>query len=121
MAKIEEYKPGMIVYGQVTGIKPYGAFVSFENGITGLIHISEISNGYVKNIDSIIKLHSYVMSKIIDVDSDNKQLRLSYKALTQNKRGSAYLKFEGMPDSEKGFKSIVDHMVEWIDEYDYHL
>ena len=43
-------KIGDKLKGVITGIKPYGAFVSLENGTTGLIHISEIKTGYIDNI-----------------------------------------------------------------------
>ena len=50
------YKVGKIVKGTVTGIENYGAFVSLENDYTGLIHISEISYGYVKDISNYLKI-----------------------------------------------------------------
>ena len=86
MSSINDYKVGMTVYGKITGIKPYGAFVKFDDGVSGLIHISEISNGFVRNIDSFIKLDEYVMVKVIDIDKQHKQLRLSFKDLSQNTR-----------------------------------
>lgn len=113
MAKIEEYKPGMIVYGKISGIKPYGAFVSFEDGVSGLVHISEISSSYVRNIDQYFKINSYIMTKVIDVDLENKQLRLSYKAL-HNKRKTPDIKFVGMPKNILGFSSIAKKMPEWL-------
>jgi len=120
MSSIKDYKIGMTVYGKITGIKPYGAFVKFDDGITGLIHISEISNGFVKNIDNFIKLDEYVMVKVIDIDTEQKQLRLSFKALSQNTRRYAKrVKFLGMPESIKGFGTIRDKMPKWVKgEYD---
>ena len=105
----------MTVYGRVTGIKPYGAFVRFDDGVTGLIHISEISNGFVRKIDNYVQVDEYVMVKVIDIDRDHKQLRLSFKALSQNtRRYTKRVKFQGMPESIKGFGTIRDHMNEWI-------
>ncbi len=49
-------KIGDKLRGVITGIKPYGAFVSLENGTTGLIHISEIKTGYIDNIYSTLKV-----------------------------------------------------------------
>lgn len=115
MASIEDYKVGMTVYGKITGIKPYGAFVRFDDGVTGLIHISEISNGFVKNIDSFMNIDEYVMVKVIDIDNEHKQLRLSFKALSQNtRRFVKRVKFQGMPESIKGFGTIRDKMPEWV-------
>ena len=115
MASIDDYKVGMTVYGKITGIKPYGAFVNFDDGISGLIHISEISNGFVKSIDRFMNIDEYVMAKVIDIDSEHKQLRLSFKALSQNTRKYVKrVKFQGMPDNIKGFNTIRDKMPEWV-------
>lgn len=117
MSFIDEYKVGMTVYGKISGIKPYGAFVAFDDGVTGLIHISELSNGFVRNISHFVQVGDYFMLKVIDVDRDNKQLRLSFKALEQNTRKHIKrVKFEGMPNNDKGFGSIRDKMNEWIKE-----
>ena len=44
---MEKFKPGDIIKGQVTGITPYGVFVSLEDDYTGLVHISEVSDKFV--------------------------------------------------------------------------
>lgn len=117
MSSIGDYKVGMTVYGRITGIKPYGAFVGFDGDITGLIHISEISNGFVRDIGHFINVDDYVMLKVIDIDKEHKQLRLSFKALSQNTRKhSKRVKFEGMPESNIGFNSIKEKMPIWIKE-----
>ena len=77
MSCINDYKVGMTVYGKITGIKPYGAFVKFDDGVTGLIHISEISNGFVRNIDNFVQVDEYVMVKVIDIDRE----RYAYQLL----------------------------------------
>ena len=116
MSSIKDYKVGMTVYGKITGIKPYGAFVKFDDGVTGLIHISEISNGFVRNIDNFVQVDEYVMVKVIDIDYEHKQLRLSFKALSQNtRRYTKRVRFQGMPESIRGFGTIRDHMNEWIE------
>ena len=115
MSSIDDYKVGMTVYGKITGIKPYGAFVRFDDGVSGLIHISEISNGFVRNIDSFVRVDEYVMTKVIDIDKEHRQLRLSFKALTQNtRRYTKRVKFLGMPEYIKGFGTIRDKMPDWI-------
>ena len=115
MSSINDYKVGMTVYGKITGIKPYGAFVRFDDGVTGLIHISEISNGFVRSIDNFVRIDEYVMVKVIDIDREHRQLRLSFKALSQNtRRYTKRVRFQGMPESYKGFGTIRDKMPEWI-------
>ncbi len=117
MKPIDKYHPGMIVYGQISGLKPYGAFVNFADGLSGLIHISELSNGFVRNIGKIVKVDDYVLCKVIDVDEEHNQLRLSYKALKRNRRDHRLkVNFLGMPLNKIGFSSIEAKMPEWIKE-----
>jgi len=117
MSSINDYKIGMTVYGKITGIKPYGAFVSFDDNVTGLIHISEISNAFVKDISSYVQIDEYCLLKVIDIDVEHKQLRLSFKALSQNSRKySRRVRFEGLPDDNIGFKSLEEKMPQWIKE-----
>ena len=117
MSTINDYKVGMTVYGRITGIKPYGAFVGFDNDVNGLIHISELSNGFVRDIANYVNINDYVMLKVIDIDKEHKQLRLSFKALSQNTRKHIKkVKFEGMPKSIKGFGYLRDQMPKWIKE-----
>ena len=58
---------GDIVSGIVTGIKDYGAFVQVED-YCGLIHISEFSDGFVKNINEIVTVGEVVSVKILEID-----------------------------------------------------
>ena len=112
-----EYVPGSVVYGEITGIKPYGAFVELDGGYTGLIHISEFSNGYVRDVNNFVKTGDHYMLKVIDVDRTNKQLRLSYKAyIGNNRKKYRKIKFLGLPDSEIGFSSLSDALPRWIKE-----
>ena len=115
MSSINDYKVGMTVYGEITGIKPYGAFVGFDDGVTGLIHISEISNNFVRDIGKFVEIGDHVMLKVIDIDLEHKQLRLSFKALAENSRKHIRkVKFEGMPESIKGFKTIEEMLPVWV-------
>ena len=50
------YKKGDMVKGKVTGIEKYGIFVSINDGVTGLIHISEISDAFVKNVFDYVEM-----------------------------------------------------------------
>ena len=68
---------GDIVSGVVTGIKDYGAFVQVED-YCGLIHISEFSDGFVKNINDIVAIGDVVNVEILEIDEEGKKLKLSY-------------------------------------------
>ena len=56
----------------MTGIQPYGAFVSLDNETQGLIHVSEVQSGYTKNIHSLLKVGQPVTVQIIDIDEYSK-------------------------------------------------
>ena len=65
---MKKYYPGSIVEGKVVGIKPYGVFVSLEDEVMGLIHISEISDGFVTNINKMVKIGEIVKTKMLDIN-----------------------------------------------------
>jgi predicted RNA-binding protein with RPS1 domain len=114
-----KYKPGQIVEGRVTGIQSYGAFVALDGRTTGLIHISEISDGFVRDIEQYVHVGQTIRVKVIDYDPEADQARLSLKALhhtrVRNRRRQPLTK-ASLPPSEKGFSSIRENMPRWIEE-----
>lgn len=80
------YSIGDVVEGVVTGIKPYGAFVSLDSSHNGLIHISEISERYVRDVHTFVTVNERVRVKILDVDEDGIHFRLSLKAVDPAKK-----------------------------------
>lgn len=71
---------GSTVEGKVTGITNFGAFVELPGGDTGLIHISEVADTYVKDISNFLKQDDKVKVKVIKVGNDGK-IGLSIKQL----------------------------------------
>lgn len=63
---------GAIIEGVVTGITNFGAFVSLPDGKTGLVHISEIADAYVKDINEYVKKNDAVKVKVLSVDPSGK-------------------------------------------------
>lgn len=63
---------GTKLEGRVTGITHFGAFVELAEGVTGLVHISEIADNYVKDVNDHLKLEDKVTVKVINVDKDGK-------------------------------------------------
>ena len=62
-----EFQIGDMMVGEVTGVQPYGAFIRFPNGESGLIHISEISSLFVRHVTDYVNIGQNVRVKIIDV------------------------------------------------------
>ena len=71
-----KYENGKIIKGCVTGIENYGIFMSFDEYYSGLIHISEISNNFVRNVNDYVNIGETIRVKIIDTDHENCQLKL---------------------------------------------
>ena len=70
------FNVGDIIEVNVNAIQPYGAFVIASDGYTGLIHISEISDKFVKAISNFVEVGSNVKVKILEIDEENKHLKL---------------------------------------------
>lgn len=101
---------GDIVNGKITNILGYGAFVSVDD-YDGLIHISEFSDNFVRNIEDFVKVGQVVRLRIIEIDEENKRMKLSFKQIHKT-RG---IKCK-VPEYQIGFKTLKDHLNEWIEE-----
>ena len=111
MSKI---KKGRIVRGTITGIEPYGVFVSCDDYYTGLIHISEISYGYVKNITDFVQIGDLIYVEILDVDEELGHLKLSIKNIDYKKKVS--VKRKKIKETSLGFKTLEYKLPIWIKE-----
>ncbi len=106
------YKKGALVKGQVTGIEKYGIFVNIDQYYSGLIHISEISDGFVKTVNDYVTIGETIYAKIIEVDEENCQLKLSIKNIDYKVRK----KFPKIIETEAGFNTLDDNLERWIRE-----
>ncbi len=95
--KIKKYKPGDIVEGVVEGVVDYGAFVRIEEGINGLIHISELSDKLVRDPRDIVKPGQKVKVMILSISETERHLSLSLKRVKakQAKSSGAQSKSSG--------------------------
>ena len=74
---------GAVLEGKVTGLTNFGAFVSFEDGRTGMVHISEVASTYVKDIHDYLKEGQDVKVKVLNVGEDGK-ISLSIRRAEEN-------------------------------------
>ena len=110
---MDEIKINDIIEATVTGIQKYGAFVSINDKYDGLIHISEISSGYVKNINDYIKIKDKIYAQVVDIDHENNKFKLSIKNIDYRNDG----KIINTEDSySKGFEPLKEHLDLWINE-----
>ena len=97
--KIEDVKPGMKLPGIVTNITAFGVFVDIGVHQDGLVHISEVSNRFVKNPAEVVKVHQKVLVSVLDVDLERRRISLSLK--NSQPQANLVLKTEGKKEEEK--------------------
>jgi small subunit ribosomal protein S1 len=73
------YQPGQLVKGKVTKITNFGVFVGLEDGLEGLLHISELAEHKVENPEDVVKVGEEIEVKILRVDADERKIGLSRK------------------------------------------
>lgn len=73
-----EFEVGSIVEGKVTGVKNFGAFVALPGGKNGMVHISEVSNEYIKDLSTVLSEGQVVKVKVLNIAPDGK-IALSIK------------------------------------------
>jgi small subunit ribosomal protein S1 len=79
------YPPGAIVRGKVVSMPDYGCFIELEDGIEGLVHISEMTwNKRVKHPSKLVEMGSLVEAKVLGVDVENKRISLGMRQLEAN-------------------------------------
>ncbi|HHY81197.1 MAG TPA: RNA-binding protein S1 [Clostridiales bacterium] len=78
---------GQIMEGTVSGITNFGAFIELGEGKTGMVHISEIADAYVRDIHSYLKLNDKVKVKVLSIDEKGK-ISLSIRQAMQIKKSS---------------------------------
>ena len=91
-----KYQPGQIVKGKVTKITNFGVFVGLEDGLEGLLHISELADHKVENPEEVVKAGEEIEVKILRVDTEERKIGLSRKRVewseeTPPPRRSAHL------------------------------
>jgi uncharacterized protein len=79
---IEDLKPGMMVNGIITNITNFGAFVDIGIKSDGLIHISQLSDNYVKQVQDVVSMHQQIKAKVIEIDLQRNRISLSLKDIS---------------------------------------
>lgn len=109
-----KYKKGKIVKGTVTCIESYGAFMAFDEYYTGLVHISEISKGFVKDINEFFKVGDHIYVEILDVDEEEAHLKLSIKNINYKINGKP--KKNKIIETTHGFNTLEKNLPKWINK-----
>lgn len=114
------YQIGDEVVGQVKAIKSYGAFIQLPDDSYGLLHISEISHNYVKDINSLLDISQTIKLKVIAFDRENRVI-LSKKILDKPKRKTKNVTKliinDKIKESPKGFSELKEMLPYWLEHY----
>ena len=109
---MDKYKNGKIVIGCVTGIENYGIFVSLNQDYSGLIHISEISEHFVRNVGDYVTMGETINVQILEIDEDKHHMKLSIKDIDyrRNKQKKARL-----AETKLGFTTLKEMLPKWVE------
>ena len=106
------YKKDEIIEVEITALKPYGAFAKVDNEYSGLIHISETNGLFIKDINDVFKIGDKKKVRILDVDEEKKQIKLS---MILDKTGKTKKrKRTKLSDTNLGFDLFDEILSEWI-------
>ena len=97
-----------ILKGKVSGIKNYGIFVNLENDTTGMIHISEVSHNFVRNIEDFVKVGDPIFVEVIDNEESDGRYKLSIKNINFKSGGKNHIEENG-----EGFKMLDENLEKW--------
>lgn len=109
---MKNIKVGDIIEVVVSGISEYGIFVNTLNNESGLIHISEISKYFVKNVLDYVKLGENILCEVIGIDEETNHLKLSIKNINYK----LVPRYGKIKDTKTGFKSLQMKLPVWIRE-----
>ena len=100
---------GNIVKGQITGVTPYGVFVSLEDDYSGLVHISEVSDKFVKDLPMLFNIGDIINVKILEIDEDKREVKLSIKKIDYKVEES----LSRIPETGSGFGLLEKNLGNW--------
>ncbi|MEG0794449.1 MAG: S1 RNA-binding domain-containing protein [Bacilli bacterium] len=106
------YNVGDIIKVKVSGIEKYGIFVHVDDLYNGLIHISEISSGFIPDINDIVKFGEEIYCLVTDVDTKTHQLKLSIKNINYKNKIDPEL----IQETRLGFLPLKSKLDEWIND-----
>ena len=120
---VKKIEVGDVLTGKVTGVQPYGAFVALDEQTQGLVHISEITYGFVKDVNDFLSVGEDIQVKVLEVDEEQKKISLSIRELQE---APYYRKKESQPrrslqdrvdevDAD-GFKILENKLKDWIEQ-----
>ena len=109
----KKYRKGNIIKAKVSGITNYGIFVKVDDNYTGLIHISAISEKFVKNPENYASVNDIINVEILDIDRKESKMKLSIKNIRYRDKKIFHNKIIETPH---GFNTLKSNLPMWIDK-----
>lgn len=110
---MNKYKEGDVVKARITAVERYGAFAAIDDEYSGLIHISEFTDKFVKSINDYVGIGDIINVKILNCDGKSNQLRLSAKDVNTNLYKNKKNKIK---ETVFGFYLLKSALPGWIDK-----
>lgn len=117
------FEVGSVYTGKVTGLQAYGAFVALDEETQGLVHISEVTHGFVKDINEHLSIGDEVQVKVLSVDEKAGKISLSIRATQEAPERKESKPKKQRPQQVKeevaapqGFNTLKDKLEEWIEQ-----
>ncbi len=115
MAK--NYKVDDVIYVTITQVKPYAAFFVTDDNVKGMVHVSELSDSFIKDIDKILIPGDVIKVKILKIDDADGFIRASYKQIDDKDKFSSHINIRhGLNEDEKEFEPLARNIQTWIDK-----
>lgn len=111
---------GNVLEGVISGITKFGAFVQLPGGVTGLVHISEIAEVYVKDVNEFLKPNDKVSVKVISIDPKGK-IGLSIKQVKVKAEANVQAIAERYPARKKFQTSFEDRLSRFMKDSEERL
>lgn len=114
-----KFEVSQVIEGKVTGIQPYGAFVALDDETQGLVHISEVTHGFVKDINDHLAVGNQVKVKVLEIDEEKNKVSLSIRATEEapKRKPQAPRQQSATPqsnDGAEGFNTLKGKLEDWI-------
>jgi small subunit ribosomal protein S1 len=113
---IEKYPVGTVAEGKITNVTDFGVFVEIEEGIEGLVHVSEISKEKVETPVGLYTVGDNLKTKVINVSAKDRKIGLSIKALTEKPEGADFEEYKKKKAASSGPATIGDLLKEELEK-----
>lgn len=112
------FQIGEDILGTVTQVRPYALFLKFEDGSNGLLHISELSDNYIRDIEKFGTIGDQLKVRVLSIDKSNGFLRVSYKAIPDKEKFTTHQnQNHAIPViNDSDFSELKEMLPKWIEE-----